>query len=762
MKTNDIKIISFKLGINETIISLLFDRGFDTEKKINTFLYGGIEDLEHISLYKDIFKIRDKIFFHINKKSKIIIYGDYDCDGIMASAMLYIALKKLFANVEVFIPDRKNDGYGLTKAVLLKLIEDKSPDLIITVDCGITSIEEIDLLNKKNIDVIITDHHTPIDILPSCLIMNPHLIDGSTPLCGAGVVYKLIEALTNQEEANNYIDLCAIATIADIVPLIGDNRILAKEGLKILSNFSKRVGLNALFEALKIGYPKKIKSSDIAFKVAPTLNSAGRLSDALKSFELITTNDVKYAKILSKELLLENDERKKITLQTYEMAKKLMVDYNIADNKIIVLVGEWESGVVGIVASMLAEKFNRPTIILTKDDLMLKGSCRSIKGVNILNLLGKCSEYLCSYGGHAMAAGLSLKQESLNVFIKEINMLANNIYDVELFRTQYSYDIEFDFNDLNMKFASELSLLEPHGYKNSKPVFKTRQKEIFVQQINVSKHLKSEVNNELELIMFDKLDHYYMLKSNISKSLYYYVDINEFRNKKTVQCNILNIEYDLIKLDDSFLATEALQRYLNHKTSILSKKSRFYKPSEFFGRILLAFTNETFAQLSNQYPHYNKNLIKLNSHNAFNTILLAPSINETFEYYEEVVVYDSPPKEYIDTLTNKFGPIVKSGDINNIESFNVNYKDFNRDTLIKIYQFIRSYENKNIFSVYAIMNNIDKSIDYFTFLSALMVFLELGIVKLNNNVLHFFNKQTDLLKSKIYLLINNGFRDLEK
>ncbi|HHX48959.1 MAG TPA: single-stranded-DNA-specific exonuclease RecJ [Clostridiales bacterium] len=751
-----LKIISYKLGINETIISLLFDRGLNTEEKIKTFLYGSLDDLEPVSIFTDGVKIKNLILKHLSQNSKIIIYGDYDCDGILASSMLYLSLKKIGANVEVFIPDRKEDGYGLNLSSLSNIIDSKKPNLIITVDCGITSVSEVNFLQKRGVDIIITDHHVPSNELPNCLIMNPHLTKGSTPLCGAGVAYKLIQILFGEKESQQYLDLCAIATIADIVPLVGDNRILAKEGLNVLSGYVKRTGLQYLLNELNLSYPKKIKSSDISFKIAPTLNSSGRLSNAQKSFELMTTRNEKYAKVLSKELVIENEERKNITDDVFNKANVLLIDYNLAHNAIIVLKDNWEAGVLGIAASSLANKFNRPVILFSKDGDMLKGSCRSIKGVNILDLLNECSGLIENYGGHSMAAGLTLKNENFDFFVKKINLLAKQIYAPDVFKHKFYYDIELDFDDLDINFANQLALLEPYGSANNKPIFKTSKNTIEVEQIKLHPHLKSKLNNGVELIMFNKLEHFHLLKSGLSKNLYYYIDINEFRNKKTIQCNILDIEYTNNYLDDSFLDLEILNRYIvNYDNNKKSLKKKHYSSTENFGKVLLVFTKKTFDLLSSKFPEYNKNIIKLYSSNAFNTILLAPSKKESFDYFEEIIVYDDPPNEYLENLILKYGNIVKKGDISHLSSIDFKNYNFNRNKLVKTFYAIRSSEDKKLTSIYNAIKKTDHMLNDFDWFASLLIFKELNIISIDEGILQISNEKRNLNDSKIFTLIKN-------
>lgn len=754
-----IKIISYKLGLDEMIITLLFNRGLNTEEKIKTFLYGTLEDLEPISIFKDAPKIRNLIFNHLNKNSKIIIYGDYDCDGIMASSMLYLALKKIGGNIEVFIPDRKEDGYGLNISSLSNLIDTKRPQLIITVDCGITAISEVKYLINQGVDIIVTDHHVPTDELPDCLIMNPHLVHGSTPLCGAGVVYKLIECLFGVNESKLYIDLCAIATIADIVPLIGDNRILAKEGLSFLSKYHKRAGLDCLFKKFNITYPQIIKSNDIAFKIAPTLNSSGRLSSAVKSLELMITEDEKYAKVLAEELYLENESRKTITEDVFNKAQELLIDYDLSKNTIIVLKGNWEAGVLGIAANKLVDKFNRPTILFANGNNILKGSCRSIKGINILELLDQCSELIDNYGGHSMAAGITIDASNFEAFVEKINLISAKIYEPNAFKYKLDYDIDFDYNNLNIEIAHQLALLEPYGHSNPKPLFKTLKNEIKCEQIKLSTHLKSRLNNNVELIMFNKLEHFHLLKNNISKNLYYSVDINEFRNKKTVQCNIKDIEYKNTYLDDSFLAIESLKRFLVNSNDNKSTKTKFYTPTKYFGKILLAFTNETFNHLSSKFPNYNRNIIKLQSSNVFNTILLAPSKDENFKYFEEIIVFDNPPEEYLKNLISSYGNVVKIGEVNNLSTLKFKKYKFNRNSLAKMYRVIRALENIKLTSIYSEALKIDPSISFFDLFASLLIFNELKIVSLDESMLKFSNTKKDLNNSKIYSFIKSNNMD---
>lgn len=756
MNTNfNIEKISKKFKIPETIVSYLFSLGYDNEKKLAEYLYSDIDSIDSRSIFNNIDQVVDRVKFHINNNSKILIYGDYDCDGIVSSAILYLAFKKYCNQVSVYIPSRNEDGYGLNLDVANRIIADSKPDLLITVDCGITSVEEISFLQNNGVEVIVTDHHVPKEDLPNCLILNPHLEKYQTPLCGAGVAYILVDNLFGKSESIKYIDICAIATIADLVPLTNLNRIIAKEGLKKLSQFSKRPGIASLCDIIKIKDPNNISSSDISFKIAPMLNAAGRLSSAKKAFDLLISEDKRYSMILAKELFLENEERKHITKVVEDIAKNMLIDYDLSHNKVIVLFNEWEAGVLGIAAHKIADEFNRPTILLTENDGVIKGSCRSIPGIDILELLDSSSSFLSNFGGHKMAAGLSLPKENLDSFRFQINKMADEKYSTKDFIVNNTFDIMLDYNKVTLDYAKKLKLLEPFGIANTKPIFLFKTKSINFEQIKTSQHLKLK-HKYLNIVAFNMLDYIDLFNSNNEKKLYYYININNYKNIESAEIVIKDIEFVDFNLNDEMLIIESLKRYVV-STNKTNQRKKYFNSNASFGEINLCYSNETFNKLTKKYPDYRKAIIKLHNSDVINTIILSPDINQNFDYYNKIVVHDNPPSVFINSLIEKYGDIILVGAEDNLPHHLLNTINIDRKYIDSIYLAIKSsiYIEERTISLF--LKKLLNSNDILKAYIAILILLEIKVIKFENKSISLTPIKSSLSKSKIFDLFSKTF-----
>ncbi len=425
-KEEVVKKLAESLSCNKVIAKFLVKKGITTVDQSNRFFKSDINDLYSPWLFDDMEKVVDRIQKAIHKKEKIVIYGDYDVDGTTATSILLLGLRELGAKVDFYIPNRIIDGYGLSESGNEAIIE-MDANLVITVDCGINAVDEIDELNDQNIDIIVTDHHTPKETLPKSFeILDPKLNDSSYPfseLAGAGIAFKLLQALfikNNKENIEKYLDLAGLGTIADIVPLVDENRIIAWLGVKKLE---KRANLGLKYLMNLCGLKEKsLKSSDVVFKLAPRINAAGRLSSADRAVELLTSKSSEIAKNIALSIHKENTKRQQIDQKTYQDAIDLIeVKYSDLDDVyFIVLASEnWHPGVVGIVASKIVDKYNRPTILLSIDDGEGSGSGRSIPGFNIFECLTKFDDYLISFGGHKYAAGLAILPEYIEEFEKK-------------------------------------------------------------------------------------------------------------------------------------------------------------------------------------------------------------------------------------------------------------------------------------------------------------------------------------------------------
>ncbi len=468
-----------EMSISSITAQILINRSIRTPEDAQFFLQPSLIKLHEPMLMKGMEKAVRRIRQAISQKEKILVYGDYDVDGISATALLMLTLKKLKADVDCHIPSRLDEGYGLNKKSV-NLIYKKGIDLLITVDCGITAISEINELKALGVYTIITDHHTPEENLPEAeVILNPLQKGCNYPdkcLAGVGVAFKLATALLDKDDHWLYeqLDLVCLGTVADVAPLIGENRILVKNGLDELTH-TKKQGLKALIDEACLN-GKDITSYFVGYILGPRINAAGRLGSPRTSLDLLLTDDPEQAKRLAKELTSENRNRQKMEELVLKQAiARVERDIDFTSQRVIVLEDEfWHKGVIGIVASRLVDKFHRPAVLISMDGNEGRGSCRSIKNFNLFNALSDCSEYLKNYGGHSYAAGLTIDKSRLGDFRKKINDIANDIMLAQDLVPCIKVDTEIPVSALSNRLLEELDRLGPFGTGNPKPVFVSR------------------------------------------------------------------------------------------------------------------------------------------------------------------------------------------------------------------------------------------------------------------------------------------------
>ncbi|WP_294706965.1 single-stranded-DNA-specific exonuclease RecJ [uncultured Fusobacterium sp.] len=467
-------------NLDKDITTLLYNREIIDNKDIKTFLYGGVEDITSPFLLKDIDKAVERLEIAKEKGEPVWIYGDYDVDGITSVSLCYLALKELGYNVKYYIPLR-DEGYGLNIEAL-NHIKSEGGTLVITVDCGISSHKEIAHANDIGIDIIVTDHHEINNGNPPAFaVINPKREDNEYKfkyLAGVGTAFFLISALFERnnlkDELYKYLDIVAIGTVADIVPLLKENRIFVKEGLEYLRR-SKWLGINMLIKKIFEDYEtRKFNTYDIGFIIAPIFNAAGRLEDAKRAVELFIEKDHRVCSSIISELLSKNNERKEIQEDIFQKAVEKIENEKLYENAVLV-VGEegFHHGVIGIVASKILDRYYKPTIIMEikKDEGIATASCRSIEGFNIIEALNNFSDLLLKYGGHSGAAGFSIKIENIPEFSKRLNEYAEKTISDIAFVKPIKIDKPLAFYKISYDFLDKISLLEPFGFGNSSPIF---------------------------------------------------------------------------------------------------------------------------------------------------------------------------------------------------------------------------------------------------------------------------------------------------
>jgi len=554
--SSDIKKISDDFSVPNSIASIMSLKNINDKERARLFFYNDSNNLHNPLLMKDMQIAIDRIIKAKDKKELILIIGDYDTDGTTAASILFLYLKSIDIDVEYYIPNRQKEGYGVSLLAIDYAVKIGAQS-IITCDCGITAFEPVDYAHKYKIDVIITDHHKPQDTLPQALsILNPHQIDCKYPfkgLCGAGVAFKLCiainYALGNElENVLQYSDLVAIATTADVMPVVDENRFIVKEGIKriILGN---NIGIKSLLNTSKLD-TNNLTVGKLSYWFIPKINAAGRLGDAGRAVKLFTTLNPQLANEIALDLEKENEKRKLITLQNENDAKRMInASTDFENQKIIVLYNkDWHFGVVGIVASRIKELYNRPTIILTQDKGLYKGSCRSITGYDIVEALSHCSQFLENYGGHPMAAGLSIKEENLSIFCNTINKYTHSILTGPLIPT-INIDYDLKFSEINHRFIKFLDFLEPFGPGNNKPIFSTKNingideiRLLGADQETLKFTIKTD-QLDLSVIGFKMIEHYEKLLSKKPLDIAYTIDKNYWNGKSSIQLVLKDVVY---------------------------------------------------------------------------------------------------------------------------------------------------------------------------------------------------------------------------
>jgi single-stranded-DNA-specific exonuclease len=450
---------------------LLRARGFTDPLKAQAFLHPSRTQLLDPFLMPDMRAAVERVVRARDENRTVVVYGDYDVDGVTATAILTSFLDAFGVRARHYIPSRHKEGYGLNADAIRSIAENENAPLLITVDCGVTAVQEIALAKALGLDPVVTDHHRPGEQLPDCPVLNPLLGYPESHLCGAGVAFKLCQAL-NDDLAFSFIDLAALGTVADVVPLVGENRAITWLGLSRM-NEAPRPGIAALMEKAGVA-PGAVTSGKIAFQLAPRLNAGGRVGDAVRSLRLLTARSPEEAKPLAAELEDENRERKTLEGQILSGAQKQLSGFDFAARRVLILAGDdWNVGVLGLAASRLVEKHHLPTVLMNRKDGVLHGSCRSIPGVDIFEMLGCVSHHLTRFGGHSQAAGLTLPEENFEAFTEALNEVIAREADPECFVPAARYDLSLPLSLLDEAFVRSLALFEPTGFGNPAPVFMT-------------------------------------------------------------------------------------------------------------------------------------------------------------------------------------------------------------------------------------------------------------------------------------------------
>ncbi|MFR2570834.1 MAG: single-stranded-DNA-specific exonuclease RecJ [Clostridia bacterium] len=542
--------LSNKYRINKLLATILNNRGIVTEEKIRLFLNPTRNDFHNPFLIKDMEKAVDRIIKAIENKERITIYGDYDVDGITSITVLKSFLQERGLEIAQYIPNRLTEGYGLNIEAVEK-IKNRGCDLMITVDCGISAIKEIDYANQLGIETIVTDHHEPGQELPKAMaVIDNKRKDSTYPfreLAGVGVVFKVIQAISiklglKEEEYLKYLDIVCIGTISDIVPLVDENRVIAKLGLLLIKQ-TRNIGLRAIINMS--GY-KVIDSNSISFGIAPRINACGRMGKAEDALELFLSKNINEVCQLAQKLNEYNKERQETEKAIYENAVEAIERENLQKNSAIIVGGHnWHHGVIGIVSSKITEMYFKPSILLSfEDDGIGTGSGRSIPGFDLHEALSKCNNSIEKFGGHSMAIGITIKKDKFEDFKKQFEQIAEEA-DINDIIPIIKIDAKINFENINKEMVDSLKELEPYGEGNKMPIFAFKNLKIdSIRSLSDGKHLKltlKEGNTVINAIGFN-MGHFineYRIGDKVDVAGV--LEINHFNGVESVQINLKDI-----------------------------------------------------------------------------------------------------------------------------------------------------------------------------------------------------------------------------
>lgn len=774
-------------NIPKLVVKLAYMNGMETEKDLYNYFNPSINAFHNPFLLKNMTEAVGIISNAISSKQKILILGDYDADGICATAILYKYLKSKNIIVDFFLPNRFTDGYGITMDTLDKIKKMYNPNLIITVDCGIACKNEVEYAKQLGFDIVVTDHHEIPKEIPNCVCVDCKFEDQPYPfknLCGAGIAFKLVQALSGLSEALNYTSIACLATVADIVPLVDENRVIVHHGLANINNLPK--GVKSLLKSLNLD---SITSTDIAFKVAPKLNTAGRMGDASLSFRLFIEEDDNEIKNILNTLNELNTKRVDAVNSIYNDAVEMLKEIDVSKLGAIVLYKDnWDGGVLGIVCARIVEKYNKPTCLISKVDNEYKGSIRSIENIDIYKALEYTSNYLIRFGGHKQAGGLSLTEDNLDNFNKKLNEYILNNYDYTVFLQKKYYDL-ID-KELNFSYEEfmQLERMQPFGFGNEKPTCLFNLKNASFDRIkNHNNHLKIK-NSKLELVAFNSGEYFENCEHLSEKQALVELYVDEFNNKKSVKGKVKNFGFGgvPIKITKEQIQANYLEtlNYINfeNENSIKNKDKLLNVQSinnqnlkeelkqilkdNYYGTLIIANSIETFNMVKNfnieniiNYQVYN------NYDTVYNTLLLLGNTELNLHNYNTIVLLNDVNIGFVNYLRMLGLKVIIANikmDLSYLKNLNTNRQVFG------IYHNgIINAVNKNTFGYtrywyYLNYKKVNPQIncDYVQFCFVINVLKELNIIVEhyeNFNYKLSINKdvKTELKNSLIYNYIEN-------
>ena len=732
--------IARNCGINVLTAELLFCRGFDTEEKVLKFINPGKNGFHDPYLLNGVKEAVNLLYLAKETEKSVLIFGDYDADGICAVSVLNNCLKDFGIKCDFIVPERE-DGYGLNYEIISRLNEKKKIDILISVDCGISDYDTIEKLKAIGIKVIVTDHHEPPTVIPDTIVINPKIEGQDYPfnkLAGAGVAYKLGSALIG-EGADKYLDAVALATVADSMELVGENRDIVSEGLKLFNSNQSCLPLRHMSAELN----RRVTAGTLAYALSPRINAGGRMGDAMCALKLMTSDDLDEIKVLAEKLDKYNSERQVYCDMVYAEAKERIKKLGLIKNKVILVADDtWQAGVVGIVASRLVEEYMRPVIVFAKHGDNYKGSCRSIDGINILDAITSAEDLLVAFGGHSQAAGVTVEKENLDKLSDRLNaFVVENYKDLKITKKLY-VDILME-DKFSIDFAREIERLEPFGVANKRPLFAVKEDLVKGSYLRGTGPYSFNTST-VEMLDFSGQKHVDVLSLPFQKTLIFDSNLSSFRGRESLKGFLRHvvINADDVKNEKTFVFQNQLKT-LRDETVLESNVLDYseMKKASGCGTLYVLSDMENFNAYS-ELKDLPFEMFEVQENNVLDRVIVAPSkIPDGFDQ----VVYLDEPISFLPTDANVYCNFELCG----YEL--LEYVETEREALLEVYSIISSYDGTSYTSSADFYNTYAPIDNPFQMIFAMEVFLELGLFSVENGKLkRNAGVKNPLTNSKIY------------
>ncbi len=739
-----VRALAEKLSLTETTVSVLLSRGVDTEEKISSFLHPGAENFLSPFLMRGMRETVDLLRRAKEEEWRVAVFGDYDADGIGALSIMNRALTRFGITPYLYVPER-TEGYGMSVAALDKIFDDFLPDLILTVDCGISNRKEVEYIKEQGAYCVVTDHHELPDELPDCIIVNPKLKDDYPydNLCGAGVAFKLACALLG-ERAYDLVDFAALSTVADSVPLLGENRDIVAAGLERMKTAPR-----PCFSAL-IGKPQEITAHTLAFTIAPRVNAAGRMGDAFSALRLFTTEDEEETAALAEKLNAYNAERQQRCDELYTQAAAEIAAEGAYGNIVMLSGDKWNTGFLGIVAAHVVEEYRRPAILFVKRGDLLKGSARSVEKVNIFEALKSCSSLIEEFGGHAQAAGVNVRAENFSALREALDGYIGEKYAREDFVPTLTVCGE---GSADRRLAEELNALEPFGMGNRRPLFTMRVGRVDALPLKPQSPHVSFTAGGLDFVFFGGADKLKLLRSGLNKTIVFEYNLSRYRGKEYLKGFVREVvpeETGDIRLD----ALENALLSLRSPSAVAERRGEEELLSHVreevaacpYGLCCVCTDPAAAEKFDLGLP---RETFRLTSHDCADVLLVAPEPGEDLSAYREVIYLDMPSAVAVRTgrarvLINREAekyPAALSA---------------SREELLSVFSALRRAEGRVYGLSYAEAAKNCGALGFpeELFVFALAVFEELGLIYWEEGTLRVRKGvKTDLMSSRVYAAV---------